>query len=97
LAVSTWSGRFSRFGTDASLAGIQNSAQISIRNVAANSHHSEPTSGMEMNSPKRSRSQITMTLRRSNLSASAPASGPSSNAGSSFVATTPPSAKLCAW
>ena len=40
---------------------------------------------------------MTMTRRRSNLSASAPATGPSSSGGSSFVATTPPSAKLCAW
>ena len=40
---------------------------------------------------------MTMTRRRSNLSASAPAIGPSSSGGSSLVATTPPSAKLCAW
>jgi hypothetical protein len=97
LAVSIWSGRRSRLGTDASLDGIQNSAQISMRNVAMNSHSNEPTSGIEMKRPKRSRSQTTMTARLSNLSASAPASGPSTSAGSSLVATTPPRAKLWAW
>jgi hypothetical protein len=97
LAVSTWSGRRSRLGIEASLAGIQNSAQSSIRKVAANSQASSPTSGIERNSAARSTSQTTIWCRRSSLSASAPASGPSTIAGSSLVATTPPSAKLCAW
>ena len=97
LAVSIWSGLRSRLGTAASLAGIQNIAQNSISSVATSSHHSVPTSGIETKSAHRRKSQMTMTRRRSNLSASAPATGPSSNGGSSFVATTPPSAKLCAW
>ena len=97
FAVSTCSGRRSRLGIEASLAGIQNSAHSSMRKVAANSQASWPTSGMDRNRPARSTSQTTITCRRSSLSANAPAKGPSSIAGSSLVATTPPSAKLCAW
>jgi hypothetical protein len=72
-------------------------AQISIAKVATNSHHSDPTKGMDSRNPQRSRSQVTIRVRRSNLSATAPASGANSIAGSNLVATTPPRAKLCAW
>ena len=97
MAVSIWSERLSRFGTEESLAGIQHSAQSSMRKVAANSHHSEPTSGIDRKSRALRTSQVTITVRRSNLSASTPPSGAMNSAGSSLVATTPPSAKLCAW
>ena len=49
--------------------------------VATSSHHSDPTSGIDRNSAKRNRSQMTMTRRRSNLSASTPASGPEHQSG----------------
>ena len=46
-----------------------------------NSHHGVPTSAIEMNSPPRRMSQTTMTLRRSNRSASTPPSGREQDAG----------------
>ncbi len=44
------------------------------------------------NSPNRTKSEMTMVMRRSNRSANAPASGPSTIAGSNFTTRTPPSA-----
>ena len=55
-----------------------------------------PTSGIDRNSPNRSRSLTTIVRRRSNRSANAPASGPSRTAGSNRKARTPPVAKLLA-
>src|SRR5712691_1211988 len=50
---------------------------------------------MEAYSPPRSTSPMIMFIRRSSRSATAPASGPSSRAGSSDVSQTPPTAE--AW
>ena len=75
LAGSSWSLR-SMFGTAASLAGIQNSVNASIRNCATNSQIRLSTSGIDANSPNRMMSTTTIVLRRSNRSAKAPASGP---------------------
>jgi hypothetical protein len=81
-----------RFGTVASLAGIQNIAAISIRKVAANSHHRVPTSGIEMNSRHRALSPTTIVHRRSSRSATTPAIGPKSTAGISRRTNTPATA-----
>ncbi len=89
-----------RLGTAASLAGIHSRVIDSIRNVAISA---QPTtsppaapvsaySGIEANSTKRSRSQMTIVHRRSNRSAKTPATGPSTSAGSSRIAVTPPNA-----
>ncbi len=85
-----------RLGTDASFAGIQNRLSSSTRIVASSSQVSVPTSGIETNRAQRSRSVTTMRPRRSKRSASTPAIGPSSTAGSSRKASTPPTARLCA-
>jgi hypothetical protein len=84
-------------GTDASLAGIQNRLTVSMRKDASSRYirevsrsATEPTSGMDRNSRKRSRSQTTIVVRRSHRSAKAPASGPNSTAGSSRNTSTPP-------
>ena len=45
-----------RFGTDASLAGIQNRLTASMRKLATSRYGSDPVSGMSTNSTKRSRS-----------------------------------------
>ena len=95
LAGSSWSLR-SMFGTAASLAGIQNRVNASIRNCATNSQMRLSTIGIEANSPNRRTSTTTIVLRRSNRSANAPASGPSTIAGSSRNSRTPPRAKLAA-
>ena len=95
FADSNWSLR-TRLGTEASFAGIQNRPTHSTRKVATNSHHSAPTSGIDRNNANRQRSATTISLRRSNRSANAPASGPKTTAGSSRTTSTPPSAKLAA-
>ena len=95
LAGSSWSLR-SMFGTAASLAGIQNRLIASIRNCATNSQTRLPTSGIDANSANRMMSATTIVLRRSNRSANAPASGPSTIAGSRRNSSTPPRAKLAA-
>ncbi len=82
-------------GTDASLAGIQNSDTASIRKEAISSQASVRTTGMEANRPNRRMSQTTIVRRRSNRSAMAPASGPSRIAGSRRKTSTPPMAKDC--
>ena len=98
LADSIWSRR-TRLGTDASLAGIQNRLTHSIRKLATSSQTrvcrvstTRCASGIVRNSPNRTKSEMTMVMRRSNRSANAPASGPSTIAGSSFTTRTPPSA-----
>src|SRR4051794_14926019 len=82
------------FGTAASLAGIQNRLIASMRNWATNSQTRLSTSGIETKNPNRRRSATTIVLRRSNRSANAPASGPSTMAGSSRNSSTAPSAKF---
>ena len=89
FAVSTWSGRRSRFGTAASFDGIHTSAQQPMRKLPMNSHTGEPTTAIETNSPHRSTSATTMILRRSKRSASRPPIGANSRPGSSCVSTTP--------
>src|SRR4051812_19143650 len=81
-------------GTAASLAGIQNMLNASMTNWAANSQTRLSTTGIEANSAKRRQSVTTIVLRRSNRSAKAPASGPSTIAGSSRNSSTAPSAKF---
>ena len=53
-------------------------------------------SGMDRYSTARTTSPTIMFMRRSNRSATAPASGPRTSAGSSEVSQTPPTAALCA-
>src|SRR5258708_40243093 len=53
-------------------------------------------SGIETNGAPRIRSPLIIVLRRLNRSASAPATGPSSSAGSSVTRNTPPTAELAA-
>ncbi len=93
FAGSSWSRR-SMLGTAASLAGIQNRLIVSMRNWATNSQIRLSTSGIEANSENRIRSVTTIVLRRSNRSAKAPASGPSTIAGSRRNSRTAPSAKF---
>ncbi len=95
LAVSSRS-RGTRFGTVASLAGIQIRLATSMRNVATNSHHRVPTSGIDRNSANRARSQTTMVSRRSSRSATTPASGPMTMAGASRRMNTPAMARFAA-
>ena len=95
LAGSYWSLR-SRFGTAASLAGIQNRLIASMRNWATNSQTRLATSGIEANRANRRTSETTIVLRRSKRSAKAPATGPSTIAGSSRNSRTAPRAKFCA-
>src|SRR5688500_12659801 len=84
------------FGTAASLAGIQNRLNASMRNCATNSQTRLSTIGIEAKSAKRMTSVMTIVLRRSNRSAMAPARGPRTIAGSSRNSSTPPRAKLAA-
>jgi hypothetical protein len=95
LAVSSRS-RGTRFGTVASLAGIQTRLATSMRNVATNSHHKVPTSGIDRNNANRARSQTTMVRRRSSRSATTPASGPMMTAGASRRMKTPAMARFAA-
>ena len=101
LACSSLSGG-TRFGTDASLAGVQNSEAQEARNCATYiqvsllAKPSDRFSGMDRYRTARSTSPTIMFIRRSSRSATAPASGPSSRAGSSEVSQTPPTAALCA-
>ena len=86
--------RGTRFGTVASLAGIQNSATHSISTVATYSQVSVFTSGIVMNSRPRRVSPTTIVARRLSRSASAPASGPSTTAGASRRMNTPATARF---
>ncbi len=96
LAPSSCS-RGTRFGTEASLAGIQNRLTVSMKNEATSRYSSEvsllatdPTTGIDRNSEKRSKSQTTIVRRRSQRSAKAPARGPNRTAGSRRNTRTPP-------
>ena len=95
LAASSRS-RGTRFGIVASLAGIQNRLATSIRNVATNSHHRVPTSGIDRNSANRATSQMTIVQRRSSRSATTPAIGPRTTAGASRRMNTAAMARLAA-
>src|SRR6266568_2063809 len=97
LASSSFSGG-TRFGTEASLAGVQNRDAHDARNCTTYIHVSALTkwnlrsSGMERYRAARAMSKVIMVRRRSSRSATAPASGPSSSAGSSDESQTPPTA-----
>jgi hypothetical protein len=92
--------RGSRLGTEASFAGPHAICSVSIANVAT---AAQPTTsreslvmsvipGIDANSRKRPMSQTTIVYRRSQRSATTPASGPMIRAGSMRTATTDPNA-----
>src|SRR5580692_12309604 len=78
-----------RFGIVADAAGFQNCDATPARNFATRIQVRFGNSGMEMNSRPRITSPTIIVIRRSNRSASAPAIGPSSSAGSSVTTHTP--------
>src|ERR1700761_3602465 len=73
----------------AEAAGFQNWDAMPARNLATKIQVRLGNSGIEMNSRPRITSPTTMVTRRSSRSASAPAIGPSSSAGSSVTTQTP--------
>ena len=85
-----------RFGTLAEHAGFQNCEATPARNLATKIHVRFGNSGIEMNSRPRTTSPTIIVIRRSSRSASAPAIGPSSSAGSSVTSHTPPTDELFA-
>src|SRR5258708_2837326 len=101
LACSSLSAG-TRFGTVASLAGVQNSEAQDARNCTVYAQVSSFTrwslrfSGMDRYSKARTTSPTIMVMRRSKRSATAPASGPRISAGSSETSQTPRPAALCA-
>src|ERR1700761_7090021 len=78
-----------RFGIVAAAAGFQNCDATRARNFATKTPVRFGNSGMEMNSRPRMMSPTIIVTRRSSRSASAPASGPSSSAGSRVTTQTP--------
>src|SRR5215467_449014 len=85
-----------RLGTDAEVAGAQNWVVMPARNLATKIQVRFGKMGMDRNSRPRIRSPTIIVVRRSNRSATAPASGPNSSAGSSVASQTPPTAELLA-
>src|SRR5580693_5417120 len=73
----------------ADAAGFQNWDATPARNFATKIQVRLGNSGIEMNSRPRTTSPTIIVVRRSNRSASAPAIGPSSSAGSSVTTQTP--------
>src|SRR6202034_291500 len=73
----------------AEAAGFQNCDATPARNFATKIQVRLGNSGMEMNSRPRITSPTIIVIRRSSRSASAPAIGPSSSAGSSVTTQTP--------
>ena len=73
----------------AAAAGFQNCDATPARNFATKIQVRLGNSGIEMNSRPRMTSPTTIVTRRSKRSASAPAIGPSSSAGSSVTTQTP--------
>lgn len=94
FAVSTWSGRCSRFGAAASLAGIHSIATLLVRKLPANGHHGRSTTMTESSRRQRSTSPTAITTRRSNRSARRPPSGAKNKPGSRLLKTTPENAKF---
>ena len=80
----------------AAAAGFQNCDATPARNFATKIQVRLGNSGMEMNSRPRITSPTTIVIRRWNQSASAPATGPRSSAGSSVTTQTPPLARVFA-
>src|ERR1017187_9759117 len=101
LACSSLSGG-TRFGTEASLAGVQNSEAQEARNctpyiqVSLLTKPNDRSRGMDRKSNPRTTSPMIIFKRRSIRSAAAPASGPRTSAGSSEDSQTPPTAAPCA-
>src|ERR1700733_2641520 len=73
----------------ADAAGFQNCDATPARNFATKIQVRLGNSGIEMNSRPRTTSPTIIVVRRSNRSASAPATGPSSSAGSIVTTRTP--------
>ena len=78
-----------RLGMDAAVAGFQNWLATPARNLATKIQVRFGNRGMDRNSRPRTTSPTIITIRRSSRSASAPASGPNSSAGSSVASHTP--------
>src|ERR1700733_11659482 len=78
-----------RLGMVAEQAGFQNWDATPARDLATKIQVRLGNSGIEMNSRPRTTSPTIIVVRRSNRSASAPATGPSSSAGSSVTTQTP--------
>ncbi len=89
--------RGTRLGTLASLAGPQIRLTISISTVATSTQVSVPTIGMLTKNAARIRSPTIIVMRRSSRSATQPATGPITSAGSTRRNSTPPMAKFAAW
>src|SRR5215469_11540437 len=85
-----------RLGTDAEVAGLQNWVVTPARNLTTKIQVRFGKMGMDRNSSPRIRSPTIIVVRRSNRSATAPASGPNSSAGNSVASQTPPTAELLA-
>ena len=81
---------------EAAAAGFQNWDATPARNLATKIQVRFGKSGMERNSTPRTTSPTIMVIRRSSRSATAPATGPRSSAGSSVTSHTPPTAELLA-
>ena len=74
---------------DAEVAGFQNWLATPARNLATKIQIRCGNRGMDRNSRPRITSPTIITIRRSSRSATAPASGPNSSAGSSVASHTP--------
>ena len=82
-----------RLGMDAAVAGFQNWLATPARNLATRIQIRLGNRGMDRNSRPRITSPTIIVIRRSSRSATAPASGPNSSAGSSVTSHTPPTAE----
>ena len=74
---------------DAAVAGFQNWLATPARNLATRIQVRFGNRGMDTNSRPRMTSPTIIVIRRSSRSATAPASGPNSSAGSSVTSHTP--------
>src|SRR5208337_2869824 len=77
-----------RLGMDAAVAGFQNWLATPARNLATKIQIRLGNRGMDRKSRPRTTSPMIITIRRSSRSATAPASGPNSSAGSSVTSHT---------
>ena len=77
-----------RLGMDAAVAGFQNWLATPARNLATRIQIRLGNRGMDRKSRPRTTSPMIITIRRSSRSATAPASGPNSSAGSSVTSHT---------
>ena len=84
--------RGTRFGRDASRAGVHKSEKHSIANEIRKMSQSRPTNAIDPYMTPRAMSATIMICLRSNRSTSTPASGPNRIAGSIRAVITPPTA-----